>query len=72
MEKVEEGLVVIKDGKGWNAKDGWVDLVDATLYDSEYISRPSDVTYITDPFAKELDNGKLVKVKRVTNIKLKE
>jgi hypothetical protein len=73
MPTRKEGVMIMKDGKGWgevytdgrSTVMGWVDIDKAAVYDARYCKKLSDVTYKGSPYAKELEAGKLVKVVRV-------
>lgn len=77
--KIEEGVMIVKDGKGWGYKEagfehqGWVDLEDA-----EIIEQPKYRTTLDDyeEWMKgryevvEPLSGKMVKVRRVTSLEI--
>lgn len=75
--KVEAGVMVIKNGKGWgftyedghSTSYGWVDLEDATIHNPEYCKKTTDVTYEGSHDTKELLTGKLIKVERTIIVK---
>ena len=74
--KIETGVMVIKNGKGWGLvyKDaqstcyGWVDLENADIRDPEYCKKPTDVTWEGSYDTKELLTAELVYVKRETKV----
>lgn len=77
--KVERGVMVMKDGKAWSMVDGgdhtrqgWglKDLFDSPIYNPEFCKRPTDVTYKDSPYVKELKTGELVKVERITTVRI--
>ena len=78
MEKEETGIMIVKNGKGWAVtredghftEHGWVNLTDATLYKSGYITKPTDVTYEGSPDTKELIDAKVVYVKKTIKIEI--
>lgn len=80
MERVLEGVMVMKDGKGWGIEYqdgqvtayGWIDPVDAEISDPRYCKRPESLTYKGSPHRRELAKGKLVRVRRVTRIEIIE
>lgn len=80
MKKVEEGVMVMKDGKGWgvltNYDDGystsygWVEPESAIIVDSEFCIEPSDITWENSHYEKELETGKVVRVRRTTKVEV--
>lgn len=79
-KKVEQGVMVMKDGKAWGttyedgriACSGWMDAVDAPIHDPEFCTKITDVTYgCESPDKKELLTAKLVRVERTTILKIK-
>lgn len=73
--KIERGIMIMKDGKGWGVSYddgysisyGWVDPEDANIYDSRFCRKPLDATHNGSLEAKELITGTLVYVeKRIT------
>lgn len=54
--KIEKGVMVIKDGKGWgityqdgqSTSYGWVPLEDAYLADHRYCKKPTDILLIKE------------------------
>jgi hypothetical protein len=71
-EKVESGVMVMKDGKAWGLvyKDGqstaygWMDPVDAPIRDPRFCKEPTDVTYANSCYWSDLKTARLVKVTR--------
>jgi hypothetical protein len=76
MEKIEKGVVVEYAGKYWglayddgnNKSYGWVDIDEAIISDSRFLTKPEELTYINSPFISELQKGKLINVIRVTTV----
>jgi len=76
MEKIEEGVVVEYNGKYWGTEyedgnsrsEGWVLIDEAKISDPRFLTKPEDLTYTGSHYISELKKGKLVKVKRITNI----
>jgi hypothetical protein len=74
--KVETGVMVMKDGKGWgitymdgkNTIYGWMDPENAPIHKPEYCQKLSDVTWKDSPYLRELLTAKLVKVTRTTTV----
>jgi len=73
-KRVEKGVMVVKDGKGWGRlyQDGhetcvgWMNMEDAPIHDPKFCRSTTDVTYKGSPYTKELLTAKLVSVKRTT------
>lgn len=80
-KKIENGLMIMKNGKAWGIKYGdaqfteygWLDPVDerVEIHNPEFCHSTSDVTYTGSPHIKELSTGKLVHVERVTTIEVR-
>ena len=78
-EKIERGVMLMKDLKGWGVvyedgrshEDGWVDPADAGIHDPKFCKKPSDLTYKDSPYTAELNSGTLVYVERTTRVTLK-
>jgi hypothetical protein len=76
--KVEEGVMVMKDGKAWgiiyadgsSTEYGWTSPEDAPIHDPTYCKKPTDVTYVGSWYTKELLTAKLVKVTRRTVVEI--
>lgn len=75
--KVETGVMIVKDGKGWSGdkhyleNKGWVSLEDAKIYNTERLTKPEDATYPSDYFSlKELRKGHFVNVTRTTTVEV--
>ena len=74
--KIETGVMVIKNGKGWGIeyKDGqcscygWVDLEDAKIYNPKYCRNPASVMGTNLGYTEELSTAELVYVKRETKV----
>jgi hypothetical protein len=78
--KIEEGVMVVKDGKGWgiiyedgrSTEYGWMAVESAPIHDPEYCKKPTDVTYQGSYLIPRLQEGKLVKVVRKTTVEFIE
>ena len=80
MEKIERGLMVMKDGKAWgeeyadgqSTSYGWLNPADkrAEIHNPEFCKKPTDVTYKGSHYTDELLTAKLVSVERVTTVKI--
>lgn len=76
--KIEEGVMVMKNGKAWGKKYadghstsyGWVAPEDAPIHNPKYITEVTSVTYKGSPYTNELLTGTLVKVKRTTLVEI--
>jgi hypothetical protein len=74
--KTETGLMVVKNGKGWNSIyndgrssiEGWVNIEDAEIHDPQFCKKPTDVTYDGSPYTKELLTAELKLVQRTTQV----
>ncbi len=73
---IKRGVMVMKDGKAWGItyEDGhvrcygWVEPVDAPIYNPQCCKQPTDVTWRGSPYTEELMTGKLVAVERRTEV----
>ena len=82
MEKIEKGVIVMKDGLAWGEKYsdgqitqyGWMHPEDLRikLSNPEFCLKPTDVTYRYSPYEKELIKGELVLVERKIIVTVKE
>ena len=78
MEKIEEGVMVVKDGLAWgisyadgySTSHGWIPMIEAPLHDPRHCKKVTDVTYPTSPDISELKKGQLVKVRRTTKVEI--
>ena len=78
--KTEIGVMVMKNGKAWgcvyddghSTSYGWMNPVDAPIYEPEYCTKPTDVTYRNSPYLAELATAELVMVERTITVKIKE
>jgi len=78
MSKVESGVMIMKDGKGWgitredghSTSYGWMDAEDAPIHDPKYCTKTTDVTYKDSYLIPELLTGELVFVERTTTIEM--
>lgn len=74
--KIEQGVMVMKEGKAWGvAYDdhqarayGWIDLEEAEIHDPRFCKKPTDVTYTGSPHVEELKTAKVVHVIRKTTV----
>jgi len=72
----EEGVAVELNGKFWGIEYedgqccnyGWVNADKAIITQAEFIKKPEDLTYKNSHYIKELQKGKIVKIKKVTVI----
>jgi hypothetical protein len=71
--KVEIGVMVIKDGKGWGSvkdgnatRDGWMSPDNAPIHNPEYCKKTTDVVCKDSYMIDELKAAELVHVKRTT------
>lgn len=78
--KIEEGVMVVKDGKAWGkvyydgqcTEYGWMDIESAPIHNPEFCKKTTDVTYKNSPYIQELSSAKLVKVVRRTTVEILE
>lgn len=78
--KVERGVMIMKNGKGWgetyadghSTSYGWMDVESAPIHDPKFCKKPTDVTWKESPYVKELVTAKLVAVERTTTVHLIE
>lgn len=78
--KIEEGVMIVKDGKAWGktyedgreTNYGWMNIEDAQIHDPKYCKKVTDVTYKGSHYESELLTGKLVKVRRSTVVEVVE
>jgi len=74
--KIEKGVMVMKNGKGWGIayEDGhstvfdWIDIEDAPIHDPEFCTKTTDVTWTESPYIEELETAQLVRVERKTEV----
>ena len=81
-ERVEEGVMVMKDGKAWgclyedgrSTEYGWMGPAGkkVILSDGEFVTAPTDFTYASSHYFNELKTGKIVKVKRITIVETED
>jgi hypothetical protein len=79
-EKVEDGVMVMKNGKAWGVtyqdghsqSYGWVDPSEAQIRSPVFCKQPSDVTYENSPYLKELKDAEIVRVRRTTVVETLE
>ena len=75
-QKIEYGVMVMKDGKAWgqtysdghSTEYGWMKPENAPIHDPRYCTKTTDVTHNDSHYTKELMTGRLVNVKRVTEV----
>ena len=73
-ERVEEGVMVMKDGKAWgclyedgrSTEYGWMDPTEKKVRfsDGRFVTSPTDFTYPGSHYFNELKTGNIVRVKR--------
>lgn len=76
--KIEIGVMVVKDGKGWgktyedghSTSYGWMDVTDAPIHEPEFCHKPTDVTWTDSYYVAELKTATLKTVRRTTRIEL--
>jgi hypothetical protein len=76
--KVENGVMVIKDGLAWGiiyqdgelTRRGWMPPTDARMSDPEFCTKPSDVSYSGSLDLPEINKGGVTKVRRTTTIQV--
>jgi len=76
--KTETGVIIVKDGKAWgkthsdgnSTSYGWMNIESAKIYSQEFVTKPTDVTYRGSFDERELSTGKIVRVRRTTNVEL--
>lgn len=74
--KVIEGVMVVKDGKGWGLEYdsprcsvyGWQRLVDAIIVDSKYCKKTTDMT--GHPSAYQLEGADLAFVRKTITVEI--
>ena len=81
MKTVEEGVMVMKDGKAWGitysdghaTEYGWINPADKSVQISnpECCKKTTDVTYRGSSYFEELSKGEIVAVIRETIVKVK-
>jgi len=72
--KIEQGVMVVKNGKAWgrtyddghDISFGWMALDDAPIYRPGQCKKPTDVTYPGSKEIAELETATVVCVKRIT------
>ena len=78
FEKIETGVMVMKDGKAWGktyddghaTSYGWMSPCDAPIHDPRYCRKTTDLTYTGSQYTKELEAGKIVHVTRKTIVEV--
>lgn len=78
MEKIERGLMVMKNGKAWGidyedgycTSYGWINPTDAPIHNPEFCKTVQDATYKNGPYFKELSAAKLVMIERKTKVRV--
>jgi hypothetical protein len=74
--KIETGVMIMKDGKGWGLSFedghctcyGWVDVESADIHNPEFLKRPEDATWKGSHEVAELRKGVIVPVQRLTKV----
>ncbi len=75
--KIEDGVLIEYNGKYWGTvyKDGhshargWVDIDKSELHDGRFLIKPEEATYKGSHETKELQKGRIVKVRKTTTIR---
>lgn len=75
--KTETGVLVMLDGMAWgnayqdgqSSCEGWISPEDAII--SDFLKKPTDLTYSGSHYEEELSKGKIVNVVRETRIIIK-
>jgi len=78
MERIETGVMIMKDGKAWGVafQDGhstsysFIDPTRADIHDPKYCKKPTDATYRNSPYIKQLETAELVTVERKTTVRI--
>ena len=76
--RTEIGVMVMKNGKAWgityndgrSTSYGWMDPESAPMHDPKHCKKTTSVTYEGSPYTKELETGKIVKVRRTTVVEI--
>jgi hypothetical protein len=79
-QKIETGVMVMKDGKAWgvtyrdgqSTSYGWIEPEDADISDPRFCTKPTDLTYKNSPYIEQLNQGKIVSVTRTTTVTINE
>jgi hypothetical protein len=78
MSRVEEGVMIMKNGKAWGetyfdgqvTEYGWTDPERAPIHDPRFCTETTDVVNMHSSSIYELQTGKLVKVRRTTTVEI--
>ncbi len=78
--KIEEGVMIVKNGKAWgvtysdgrSTSYGWMDIESAPIHNPKYCEKTTDVTYRGSHYEAELSTAKLVHVIRKTVVEIVE
>lgn len=78
ITKVEEGVIVMKDGKAWiggdmqfqSPRECWGDPADAELHKPEFVKKPSSILRPGDFLTAEINTGHIVRVRRTVTIEI--
>lgn len=74
VERVENGVMVIKDGKAWavlyedgrERNEGWTSIDRGELYDGSRVNKPLDVVWSGSHYRSALEGASVVHAKRTT------
>lgn len=77
--KSEKGVMIMKGGLAWgityedghSTSYGWVPPEVAPIHDPRFCKKPIDATHDGSPYISELKKGKVVRVERITKVKIK-
>jgi hypothetical protein len=78
MSRVEEGVMIMKNGKAWGetysdgqvTEYGWTEPENAPIRDPRFCIKTTDVVHMNSSSIPELQTGKLVKVRRTTTVEI--
>jgi hypothetical protein len=78
MSRVEEGVMIMKNGKAWGktyfdgqaTEYGWMAPERAPIHDPRFCTETTDVVHMNSYLIPELQTGKLVKVRRTTTVEI--
>jgi hypothetical protein len=78
MSRVEEGVMIMKNGKAWGetysdgqaTEYGWMAPEKAPIRDPRFCTKTTDVVHAASSSIPELQTGKLVKVRRTTTVEI--
>ena len=78
MEKIERGVMVMKEGRAWgiryedgrSTEYGWMNPINAPIHNPEFCKKPTDITYPESHNRAEISTGKLVHVIRKITVRI--